>query len=132
MDSFIINFTPTGMVPTRDLSPYVPIEPAEIIREVLDARQYGISIVHLHARDEHGKPTWRKEIFQEIIDGIRAEDGYGENALIICVSTSGRHWPDFERRSECLVCGNLNSYQCFSIYFFDRSRRSDGDIVGVM
>lgn len=102
MDSFIINFTPTGMVPTRDLSPYVPIEPVEIIREVLDARQYGISIVHLHARDEHGKPTWRKEIFQEIIDGIRAEDGYGENALIICVSTSGRHWPDFERRSECL------------------------------
>src|SRR5690606_41291071 len=29
------------------------------------------------------------------------------------------------------VCGNLHGYPCFSIYFFDRSRRSDGDIVGL-
>ena len=102
MNSFIINFTPTGMIPTRDLSPHVPIQPSEIVNEVLEARKYGISIVHLHARDETGIPSWKKEIYQEIIDGIRAVDGYGDDALIICVSTSGRHWPDFERRSECL------------------------------
>jgi len=31
-----------------------------------------------------------------------------------------------------IVCGNLNSYPCFSIYFFDSSRHKDGDIVRVV
>ncbi len=102
MSKFIINFTPTGMVPTRELTSFVPLKPDEIIREVLEARKYGVSIVHLHARDEYGKPTWKKDIYKEIIDGIRSEDGYGNDSLVICVSASGRNWPDFERRSECL------------------------------
>lgn len=102
MKKFIINFTPTGMIPTKQITPYVPTSPEEIIKEVLEARKFGISIVHLHARDEEGKPTWRKEIYKEIIDGIRDVDGYNSNSLILCVSTSGRDWPDFEKRSSCL------------------------------
>jgi len=102
MEKYIINFTPTGMIPTKNMTPYVPVSPDEIIREVLEARKYGVSIVHLHARDKEGKPTWKKEVYKEIIEGIRSEDGYNNDSLIICVSTSGRNWPDFERRSECL------------------------------
>ncbi len=102
MSKFIINFTPTGMIPTKELTSFVPLNPDEIISEVLESRKYGVSIVHLHARDESGKPTWKKEIYKEIIDGIRSEDGYGNDSLVICVSASGRNWPDFERRSECL------------------------------
>ncbi len=102
MSKFIINFTPTGMVPTKELTPHVPISPDEIIKEVLEARKYGVSMVHLHARDKHGKPTWEKKIYKGIIDGIRRVDGYDNNSLIICVSASGRNWPEFERRSECL------------------------------
>lgn len=102
MRSYIINFTPNGMVPTKDDSSHVPVSPSEIVDEVLEARKYGISIVHLHARDQDGNPTWKKEIYQEIIDGIRTVDGYTNESLIICVSTSGRNWPDFERRSECM------------------------------
>lgn len=102
MRSYVINFTPTGMVPTHSMSPHVPITPQEIIDEVLEARQFGVSIVHLHARDREGEPTWKKEVYQKIIDGIRSEDGYGEDSLIICVSTSGRNWPEFEHRSDCL------------------------------
>ncbi|WP_346864310.1 3-keto-5-aminohexanoate cleavage protein [uncultured Draconibacterium sp.] len=102
MHKFLINFTPTGMVPTKELTPHVPISPEEIVKEVLEAKKFGVSIVHLHARDREGKPTWQKEVYKEIIDGIRAVDGYNSNSLIICVSTSGRNWPDFERRSACL------------------------------
>ncbi len=90
------------MLPTREMSPHVPLTPQEIVEQVLDARQYGISIVHLHARGEDGLPTYRKEIYKEIIDGIRRVDGLGEDALILSVSTSGRHWNEFEKRSECL------------------------------
>ncbi len=102
MSKFIINFAPTGMVPTKELTSHVPLKIDEIINEVLEAREHGVSIVHLHARDEFGRPTWKKEVYKEIIDGIRSVDGYDNNSLVICVSASGRNWPDFERRSECL------------------------------
>lgn len=102
MGKYIINFTPNGMIPTKEMTGHVPVDPEEIIKEVIDAKKYGVSIVHLHAREKDGKPSWKKEIYKEIIDGIRSEDGYSDDSLIICVSTSGRNWPDFERRSECL------------------------------
>ena len=98
----IINFTPTGMIPTKDMTPHVPVSPQEIIEEVLEARRYGVSMVHLHARDKEGVSTFCKNIYKEIVDGIRGVDGYDNDSLILGVSTSGRNWPDFEKRSECL------------------------------
>jgi 3-keto-5-aminohexanoate cleavage enzyme len=96
---YVLNFTPTGMMPTREMTPHVPLKPEEIIQDVLKAAELGINMVHLHARDpETGMPTYRKEIFQEIIQGIRKNNP----DLIICVSTSGRFYTEFEKRSECL------------------------------
>ena len=94
----IINFTPTGIIPTKEMTPHAPISPEEIIRDVLGARKHGVSMVHLHARDEDGKPTWKKEVYAKIIDGIREVD----TDLVLCVSTSGRNWSEFEKRAECL------------------------------
>jgi uncharacterized protein (DUF849 family) len=101
-DKLIINFTPTGMIPVKDMTPHVPTQPEEIAREVLESRRYGVSMVHLHARGADGKPTHEKQVFAEIIRRIREVDGYGDTALVLCVSTSGRIWNDFRRRSECL------------------------------
>ncbi len=98
----IVNFTPTGMIPTKEMTPHVPTTPQEIIAEVLEARQFGVSMVHLHARGKDGEPTHQKDVYGEIIRGIREVDGRGESALILCVSTSGRIWNDFERRAEVL------------------------------
>lgn len=102
MNKFVINFVPTGMMPNKNQVPSLPISPEDIAKEVIHAKRLGVSIVHLHARDSLGNPTWSKQVYKEIIDRIRDEDGYGDNSLIICVSTSGRNWPDFKRRSECL------------------------------
>ena len=101
-DKFIINFTPTGIIPTKAMTPYVPVAPEEIISEVLKAREYGVSIVHLHARYANGDPAWEKDIYRSIVQGIREVDGYSNRSLILCLSTSGRAWPDFAKRSECL------------------------------
>ena len=94
----IINLTPTGMIPTKDMTPHVPVTPDEVVEDVLVCRQYGVSMVHLHARDEDGKPTYKKDIYAKMIEGIRKVD----KDMILCVSTSGRNWPEFEKRSECL------------------------------
>ena len=104
MNKLIINLTPTGMIPTKEMTPHVPQSPAEIISDVLDCAQLGISMVHLHARDEEGKPTYRKEIYAEIIRGIRAK----APELVIIVSTSGRTYGEFAHRSDVLdLEGNL-------------------------
>lgn len=97
-NKIVINFTPTGMLPSKKDTPYVPINPDEIIEDVRRAYLLGITMVHLHARDEEGKPTHKKEIYARIIEGIRsfAPD------LIICVSTSGRILNTLESRSEVL------------------------------
>lgn len=98
MQKLIINLCPTGMVPTKNMTPHVPIAPKEIIKDALETAKLGVSMVHIHARDEDGAPTWKKEIFAKIIYGIREKNP----DLIIIATTSGRNWTDFERRSEVL------------------------------
>jgi uncharacterized protein (DUF849 family) len=96
----IINFTPTGMIPTKDMTPHVPVAPQEIIENVHEAYDIGITMVHLHARDQQsGEPTYKAEIYGELIAGIRkfASD------LVICVSLSGRTFSEFEKRVEPLL-----------------------------
>jgi len=101
MGKFIINFTPTGLIPTKQMTPHVPVAEDEIVREVLNARKFGISIVYIYARDTEGKPTWEKEIYQEIIDKIRAVDGYNNDALILCVPACDPSGTDIEERNMC-------------------------------
>jgi len=101
MGKFIINFTPTGLIPTKQMTPHVPVAVDEIVREVLNARKFGISIVYIYARDTEGKPTWEKEIYQEIIEKVRAVDGYNNDALILCVPACGPNGADIEEHSMC-------------------------------
>ena len=76
-EQLIINFTPTGMIPTKEMTPHVPVSTREIIEDVRLACDKGISMVHLHARDpQGGEPTYRKEYYAELIEGIRAFDPY--------------------------------------------------------
>ncbi len=104
-NQFILNFTPTGMIPTKQMTPNVPISIGDVVEQTLEAAELGANMVHLHARDEQtGKPTWQKEIYAEIIKGIRSRN----KDIVLCVSTSGRNFGEFEKRSECLeLAGEL-------------------------
>lgn len=94
----IINFTPTGTQTTRENS-YAPLTPNEIIEEVHEAYELGITLTHIHARDPITlENTYKKEVYRDIIEGIRK---YCPD-LSICVSLTGRLHPEFEKRSEVL------------------------------
>jgi uncharacterized protein (DUF849 family) len=98
-NKFILNFTPTGLIPTKEMTPHVPITPEEITEQVLEVADLGVNMVHLHVRDRaSGEATYKKELYAEIISAIRKKD----KNLILCVSTSGRYYGEFEKRSECL------------------------------
>jgi 3-keto-5-aminohexanoate cleavage enzyme len=99
MEDLIINFAPTGMIPTKEMTPYVPIEPSEIIEDVHQAWELGITMVHVHAREPgSGIPSSKAEIYGRIIKGIRK---YAPD-LIVCVSLSGRICAEIEKRAEPL------------------------------
>jgi uncharacterized protein (DUF849 family) len=59
----------------------------------------GVSIVHLHARDGNGMPTYHKEIYGRLIGAIRESCP----DIIICVSLSGRVFSEFEQRIDPLL-----------------------------
>ncbi len=99
MKDLIVNFAPTGMIPTKAMTPRVPVSVQEIVEDVHLAVEIGITMVHLHARDQtSGVPTYKAEVYEKLIAPIRsfAPD------LIICVSLSGRDFKAFDQRAEVL------------------------------
>ncbi len=94
----IINAAMTGMVPTKKDNPAVPVQVNEIIEDAARCVAAGASVIHVHARDDDQQPTYHKEIYGEIVAGIRGRCP----AAIICASTSGRVHNTFEKRSEVL------------------------------
>jgi uncharacterized protein (DUF849 family) len=94
----IINAAITGMVPGKKDSPHIPITVEEIVEDAVRCVSAGASILHLHARDENGKATYKSEIYARIIKAVREECP----DVIICVTTSGRFYNIFEKRAEVL------------------------------
>ncbi len=97
-EGVIVNLCPTGMVPDKTMTPHVPVSPAEIIEDVLGCIERGANLVHLHARDEAGRPHYSREIYARQIAGIRAV----HPDIPICVSLSGRNFGEFAQRSDPL------------------------------
>jgi len=94
----IINVCLTGMIPTKNSTKYVPVSVDEIVKDAISVYDAGARIVHLHARDTKGIPTYEARYYEDIITGIRKE----RPDLICCVSTSGRNFKEIEQRSEVL------------------------------
>ncbi|WP_333879256.1 3-keto-5-aminohexanoate cleavage protein [Methylobacter sp.] len=96
----IINLACTGGIPTRSMSPHVPLNHNEIVDDVARCLELGIQMVHLHARDVEGVQTGYPEPYGRLIEAIRKLPG-GREALL-CVTTTGRQSIDFESRSRIL------------------------------
>jgi uncharacterized protein (DUF849 family) len=98
MGKLIIQLAPTGMVPTKHDTPLVPITPEEIAEDTYKAYNLGASVVHVHARDENGAPSCKKDVYKDIFSAIRKKCP----DIIICASTSGRNDRNIEHRAEVL------------------------------
>ncbi len=94
----IINVALTGVIPTRAMTPFAPLSPEEIVADAVACCDAGAAVVHIHARDPEGRPTYDPAVFAEIIAGIRQQ----RQQLIVCVTTSGRRYGEFEERAAVL------------------------------
>ena len=71
-DPVILSCALTGAVTTKKHCPAIPYTPAEIAEEARRAYEAGATIVHVHARNDDGSPTWSKETFAAIMEEIRS------------------------------------------------------------
>lgn len=129
MHRLIINFCPTGMVPMKDHTPHVPIDPSEIIEQTHEAWELGITIAHLHAREPDGRPTSSKDVYREIFEGVRKHCP----DLVICGSTSGRNVPEFERRSAVIELEpDMCSLTLSSLNFMEQISQNSPDMIRML
>jgi 3-keto-5-aminohexanoate cleavage enzyme len=98
MQPLIINAALTGMVPTRRDNPHVPLTPGEIVADARRCVAAGATILHLHAREPDGAPSFRREIYAEIFAGVRERCP----GVLISGSCSGRLHGEFWQRSQVL------------------------------
>lgn len=70
-DKVVITCALTGAVANRAQCPAIPYTPEEIAEEAKRAYEAGAAVVHIHAREDDGSPTIRKEVFQKIHEEVR-------------------------------------------------------------
>ena len=121
----IINFAPTGMVPRKKDNPNVPITVKEIVKDVLSAASKGASMIHIHARAAGENPSPDPEICSEIIQGIREK----RPELIICVTTSGRNYKDFSKRSASIEIKGDAKPDMGSLNFPVKAFNTESDMI---
>ena len=98
MEKLIITVAVTGSLPTKRVTPHVPITPQEIIEAGIACEAAGATVIHIHARNpEDESPATEFALFEEICRGIQAETN-----LITQISTGGRAGMAYEQRCERL------------------------------
>jgi 3-keto-5-aminohexanoate cleavage enzyme len=94
----IVTAALNGAFVTKDVNPNVPEQPDEIARAARECADAGAAIVHLHARDEQGRPCGTREKFEEILAAVR--DACPD--VIVNFSTGGGTNLTIEERVACL------------------------------
>ncbi len=81
----IITCAITGSRPSKRDNPAVPITPQEQIESTHAAFEAGASVVHIHVRDDAGKPTYAVERYGEVMEGVRKHCP----GMVVQLSTGG-------------------------------------------
>ena len=71
-DIAVVTCALTGVLANRKQNPGIPYTPAEIADEAKRAYDAGASVVHIHARNDDGSPTFSPAVFRKIAGEIKA------------------------------------------------------------
>jgi uncharacterized protein (DUF849 family) len=109
----IITVAITGSQPTKAQNPAVPISPAEQIESTHAAYEAGASLVHIHVRDDDGKPSSDAARFAAVQEGVRKHCP----GMIVQFSTGGRGRDPSERGSPLPLRPDMASLATGSVNF---------------
>ncbi len=117
-DKIIVSAALTGAATNRSHCPHIPYTPIEIAEEAERAVNAGASIVHIHAREDNGVPSWRTEVFEAIQREVRARCpnviiNYSTGAIGLSVAERIKHLPATKPEMAAFNMGSMN-YAIFS------------------
>jgi len=87
MEKLILTAAITGAELTKEQCPALPVSPKEQAQAAREAVEAGASVIHLHVRDDAGRPSQAIEHFKRSVDAILTE--CKGNEPIIQFSTGG-------------------------------------------
>ena len=114
MEKLIITAAICGAEVMKEHNSYVPYTVDEIATEAFKAYKAGASIIHLHVREDDGKPTQNKDRFRDVMNEIqkRCTD------VIIQPSTGGAvGMSNDERLQPTLLNPEMCTLDCGSVNF---------------
>ncbi len=117
-NKIIISAALTGAATNRSHCPSIPYTPEELGEEARRAVDAGASIVHIHAREDNGVPSWRTEVFEEISKEVRKRCpevviNYSTGAIGLSVEERTAHLPKTKPEMAAFNMGSMN-YAIFS------------------
>jgi 3-keto-5-aminohexanoate cleavage enzyme len=117
MDKLIISVATTGSWTSRQQTPHVPLTPAEIAGQAIEAWRAGAAIVHIHVRDAAGIITCDPALYAEVRERIRAAGC----DLIMNFSTGGGagRTTEEERLAPVALAPEIASFDAGSTNFGD-------------
>lgn len=94
MAKIIISCAVTGSAHTPTMSDALPLTPAQIAQQSIEAAEAGAAILHLHARvPEDGRPTGDPEVYAQFLPSIRQQTD-----AVINITTGGAATMPVEER----------------------------------
>ena len=129
MDKLVITVAVNGSLPTREMTPHVPITPEEIAATAGKCHAAGAAMIHVHARDTDGRPSLDPDIFADIHATISQQSD-----LIIQVSTGGRAGMDAQARGESVrrLRPEMASLTTGSVNFPDQVYANSDELVAYL
>lgn len=114
----ILSAALTGAATNKSHCPYIPYTPEELGEEAKRAVDAGASIVHIHAREDNGVPSWRTEVFEEITVEVRKRCpdviiNYSTGAFGLSIEDRLKHLPATKPDMAAFNMGSMN-YAIFS------------------
>jgi 3-keto-5-aminohexanoate cleavage enzyme len=114
MEKLIINAAVTGSRNLRDIAPYIPYTPEEIVQSSIECWKAGAAVVHIHVRDpETGLGEQDPELFRQVVEPLREQTD-----VIVNLTTSGiagRNLPMADRLKSLELKPDMASFDAGSI-----------------
>jgi len=130
MDKVILTIAPTGNVPTREMTPHVPITPREIAAQIYQCWQEGAAVAHIHTRDKNGLPTSDVEVNRDVLAEL---DKYPDCDIIRQLSTGGRASKSNTERGQMLcLCPEMASLATGSSNFPSIGNFNDPETISYL
>ena len=109
----ILSAALTGAATNRSHCPHIPYTPVELGEEAKRAVDAGASIVHIHAREDDGTPSWRTAVFEQIQEEVRKRCpnviiNYSTGAIGLSIEERVAHLPLTKPDMAAFNMGSMN------------------------